>query len=147
MTIVESQLGMQQLAALMQALQQLAMPNYYTEVLLFTAPVTPTETDNLGTITEATFPGYARQKFTPGTVGFESGNDRGFWNSGTITFTQTGASSPQIITGWAICFFNTASAGTHEETLILGTFTPNLVMQYAGDSIPLQPSIYFKHGD
>lgn len=147
MTVVESQLGMEQVAALFQALQTLTYPNYYVEVMLFTAPTTPVETDNIGTLTEATFPGYARQIFTAGTVGFDGTNDRGFWNSGTINFTQSSPASPQTITGWAILLFTTLGSGTHEEAMIMGTFSPNIVMQFAGDNIPLNPSIFFKHGD
>ena len=115
MAVVEFQLGMENVCKLFQELQ--ASTVFQTKVLLFTLPTTITETDDISTLTEATFPGYARQPFTAGTVGFDGTNDRAFWTSAQVTFTYTTPGGPQTIYGWAIVM---ESGGVIADQVVLG---------------------------
>ena len=93
--------------------------------------VAVTDADTAGTITEATYTGYARKQVVPADMTAAAGTTSETHNSVTETFANCTAGSSTVI-GWALCSSSSGAGdvvmfGTCTSTVISTTQTPPTV--------------------
>lgn len=105
------------------------------KIRLFSNNHVLTETDVIGTFTQATYGGYADQVSSGWTDGGIDANDRDTWTGSTLTFSATSATNlPQTLYGY-ICIDNGATVALFGQN-----FAPSVTLSNSGDGFTLTPT-------
>ena len=111
-------------------------------IRLYKVANTNTATTVFADFTEADFDGYTAVTAPTPTYGYDTGNNRGYVDFGTQTWTCTGSSTPNTVYGVLLCCVDLVG-GTPTYVILASDFPAPYTMNTNGQTFDTHPKLYF----